>query len=489
MVEKQTDAKKLAFYAGLIAEHGADAIVVTGVNGLVEWANKSFKNLSGYTLPEMIGKKPGDVLQGPDTDPTTVANIRQALHDRRQIRTEILNYTKSGVPYWIELNITPIFDEKGKHTHFMSVERDVTERKRLEEQTQRSIVLEETRRLERKNLSQSNEWLYAAKSTDELLKVVEKSMRALIPDAHGQLFIYSNSRDMLDLAVSWPEPPKETHMDADDCWALRRGRAYAYGMGALDLPCAHHECDDIPSFCVPIIAHGETIGLLHLEFQELSISALGPQKIKEMLSTQWELALICGEQISLAVANVRLRQELQDQSVRDQLTGLWNRRWFLDVAAKELNRMKGRGRPLSLISIDVDHFKKFNDHHGHDAGDLVLRHVGEVMALQFDGDLAPCRVGGEEFVVICPDKTEEEAVVLANLFRDAVAETVVRYGGSQLPRITASAGVACHPADGSTVIDLMKAADRALYSAKANGRDCVVGASQDGNQPTQIAAE
>lgn len=489
MVETQADAKKLAFYAGLIAEHGADAIVVTSVDGLVEWANKSFSNLSGYTLPEMIGKKPGDMLQGPDTDPDTVAAIRQALHDRRQIRTEILNYTKSGVAYWIELNITPIFNEKGKHTHFMSVERDVTERKRLETQTRKSMALEEARRIERKNLSQSNEWLYAAKSTDELLKVVEKSMRALIPAAHGQLYIYSNSRDMLDLAVSWPEPPKETHMDADDCWALRRGRAYAYGMGSLDLPCAHHEDDDHPSFCVPIIAHGETIGLLHLAFHDLSIAELGADKIKELLATEWELAVICGEQISLAVANVRLRQELQDQSVRDQLTGLWNRRWFLDVAAKELNRMKGRDKPLSLISIDVDHFKKFNDHHGHDAGDLVLRHVGEVMSLQFDGDLAPCRIGGEEFVVICPDRTEEQAVELANAFRDAVAETVVRYGGNQLPRITASAGVATHPADGSTVIDLMKEADRALYAAKANGRDCVVGSSAKELEPPAIAAE
>ena len=484
-----TDKNKLAFYAGLIAEHGADAIVVTDVDGLVEWANKSFKNLSGFTLPEMIGKKPGDVLQGPDTDPKTVAAIRQALKDRRQIRTEILNYTKSGVPYWIELNITPIFDEKGKHTHFMSVERDVTKRKELEEQTKRGMALEEARKIERRNLSQSNEWLYAAKSTDELLKVVERSMKALIPEAHGQLFIYSNSRDMLELAISWPESAAETHIDADDCWALRRGRAYFYGAAALDLACNHHADDDTPSFCLPVIAHGETIGLLHLAFTEISLKDHTPDSIKALLQSQWELALICGEQISLAVANVRLRQELQDQSVRDQLTGLWNRRWFLDVATKELNRMKGRQRQMSLISIDVDHFKRFNDHHGHDAGDLVLRHVGEAMNTYFEGDLAACRIGGEEFVVICPDTDEVEAVRHANKFRDLVAETTVRYGGNQLPRITISAGVATHPRDGNTVLDLMKIADRALYAAKANGRDCVVSASGCEVGTQAIAAE
>ena len=124
-------------------------------------------------------------------------------------------------------------------------------------------------------------------------------MQALLPKTEGQLLIYSNSRDARGTAVSWPNKAT-THLYADDCWVLRRGRAYAYGSASLDLPCAHHKDTDQPSFCLPIIAHGDTIGLLSLSFPYLSIASLGPDDVKSSLITQWELGLICAEQISLA---------------------------------------------------------------------------------------------------------------------------------------------------------------------------------------------
>jgi diguanylate cyclase (GGDEF)-like protein/PAS domain S-box-containing protein len=465
-------------YARLIAEHGTDAIVITGVDGLIQWANPAFTRMTGYTLEEVLGVTPGRLLQGKETDPDTVIAIRQALRDRRPVRCEILNYTKSKTPYWIELNISPVFDESGTHTHFMSVERDVTERKRLEAETKQALELEHHRRRERRLLFETSEWLFAAKSTDELLEVVATCMARMVPEAQGQLFLYSNSRDVLDLVCQWGGETHQEHMEADDCWALRKGRAYAYGVNQIDFTCSHVEPKGVrqehPYLCLPIIAHGDTIGLLHLNFPTLALDDDAIEATRAWIDNRRELSLICAEQISLAVANVHLRNELHDQSVRDQLTGLWNRRWFNDAAHKELARARRRGRPLALISIDVDHFKRFNDHNGHDAGDTVLREVGAAMSRRFTEGVAPVRMGGEEFLVLAPDTDLDAARRMAEGLREDIAGLEIRYAGAKLPPVTISAGIAVCPGDAETQQELLRVADLALYAAKKGGRDQVV---------------
>ena len=401
-----------------------------------------------------------------------------ALEERRPFRTEIYNYTKAGDGYWIDISISPIFDKTGVHTHFMAIERDITERRNLSEQTQSMIDAENFRQSERQLLSQTSEWLYSAKSLEELLMVVNTCMQTLMPEADGGLYIYSNSRDTLDKATDWGSTSQPAHLNPDECWALRRGRAYAYGTNAIEFPCSHIEDPNSPYFCLPIIAHGETIGLLHLCFNGLIAGTLDNTQLREFVQQRWDTALICAEQISLAIANVQLRQELQDQSIRDPLTNLWNRRWFLEAAHRDLKRAAADKEPLSLISIDVDHFKKFNDHHGHDAGDMVLRAVGALMMEQFQGELTPCRIGGEEFVVIAPDHDELAAELIAEAFRAQVSEIIVKYGGGQLPRITASIGIASTENGEMNTTDLLKIADEALYAAKAGGRDQTVRASK-----------
>jgi diguanylate cyclase (GGDEF)-like protein len=223
--------------------------------------------------------------------------------------------------------------------------------------------------------------------------------------------------------------------------------------------------------CVPIIAHGETIGLLHIEPSDAAIN-----KPETDWNQRWDLSLLCGEQISLALANVRLRQELIDQSLRDQLTSLSNRRWFVDAAHREILRASKTGAPLSLISLDVDHFKRFNDNHGHDAGDTVLREMGKLMAEFFRKGQYPCRIGGEEFVVLCPGMDKAAALTLAEAFRTSISGLTLNYDGMPLPSITVSGGVASYPEDGTGVTELGKTADEALYRAKSGGRDRVIAA-------------
>src|SRR5690606_23949944 len=143
----------------------------------------------------------------------------------------------------------------------------------------------------------------------------------------GQLYIYSSSRDTLELAAQWGDGEPDAHIGAEDCWALRRGRAYSYGIKAIEFACGHVHGKDHPYFCLPIIAQGETIGLLHLCFSAFDRTLVPREFIETFMQQRWEVGLLCAEQISLAVANVQLRHELQDQSERDPLTNLWNRRW------------------------------------------------------------------------------------------------------------------------------------------------------------------
>lgn len=476
-------------FAHLIVRHATDSMVFTDPDGLFLWANQPFFEMSGFALDECVGKKPGSLLQGADTDPETVSQIRDAVNAKRVIRTEIINYTKTGVPYWIDLTITPVYDAKGKLIHFMSIERDVTESKEMARKTRDALDEEQERRRERRVLSQMSEWLFAAQTLEELQAVVTRSMSQLFPQARGELYIYSNSRDVLDLVSSWGDPNSVPHLSAAQCWGLRRGRAYAFGTSEIDFCCEHVNSEQNPYFCLPIIAHGDTIGLLHIAFPELEAERSKVEEINEHLAMSFEVAQICAEQISLAAANVRLQAELQDQSVKDVLTGLWNRRWFLDMANRELRRVRTAGEVFALAMIDVDHFKKFNDAFGHDAGDAVLKVLASHM-LDLEGrGVFPCRVGGEEFAIVFSGLEMTTAQEILDRLRSRLAEAKVIFSGNALPHVTVSAGLAQLSDRNPDLETIMKRADEALYKAKANGRNCTILADEDDTHGKITAAE
>ncbi|SDW63493.1 diguanylate cyclase (GGDEF) domain-containing protein [Ruegeria halocynthiae] len=314
-------------------------------------------------------------------------------------------------------------------------------------------------------LGELNEWLQSSRSLDELFDMVSRFMTHILPEAEGSVYVYSNSRDVLDGCASWNEGSHKAHIHPEGCWGLRRGRTYEFGASEIDFICEHAEPHDgRPYFCFPILAHGETVGLLHLRAHDGREEAFHDSK---------KLAQLCAEQVSMAIANVRMRDQLHDQSVRDPLTGLFNRRHMTETLRKSINRSQQNGSPISLIAVDVDHFKKFNDTHGHDAGDMVLRAVGSALEQGCDRDEIACRIGGEEFMLILPDNTPDDAMTRAEQVRQAVEGISVRYGEKSLPRITISVGVAHYPAHGVMPQDLMRSADDALYAAKDKGRNQV----------------
>jgi len=269
---------------------------------------------------------------------------------------------------------------------------------------------EKSRQRDASMLAELGDWLQTCKSLDELYVVLQEYMRQMIPDSRGELYIYSNSRDVLDGAVCWGDTDIHDHIKADGCWALRRGRNYSFVPGKISFECPHVQDQDTASsgdyICVPIIAHGDTVGLLHIQFQENENAENNP-------SFPHKFATQCGELISLAIANVKLRDELQDQSTRDPLTGLYNRRYFLESMRSELKLQERHDGTFGIISIDADKFKSFNDNHGHDAGDMVLREIAETMRSFFKADEVVCRYGGEEFMILLPAATRDQALQVA----------------------------------------------------------------------------
>lgn len=336
------------------------------------------------------------------------------------------------------------------------------------EKEQAALRKELRRNREVRLLSQLSEWMQASKSMDELFEIASSILHKLLPDAAGSIYVYSNSRDVLEGMTSWNGGKHQAEMLPDECWGLRRGRVYIHGRDEIDFACSHdHHSHDEIYVCIPIVAHGDTIGLLHL--------GLGtPSQDEKLLDQSIKLAQTCAEQLSLAIANVRLRDELRNQSIRDPLTGLFNRRHFFDTCRNQIGRSRRRSQTFSIASFDVDHFKLFNDNHGHDAGDIVLRAVGECLLEEFDGNDIAFRIGGEEFTILLDNVIQEEAFDRIEKLRKKIEDIVLHYGDKTLPNVTISAGVAMFPSDGDMPQELMKAADQALYRAKSAGRNQVM---------------
>jgi diguanylate cyclase (GGDEF)-like protein/PAS domain S-box-containing protein len=452
-----------------IVRHATDAVVYADAAGQTIWVNEQFTRLTGYTLEEIVGRTPGSVLQGRDTDPATVADLRTAIAHRTQITREILNYRKDGSPYWIKLTINPLFDEHDNLIGFISIERDVTAYRELIDQAASASEMERQNSKTLRLIGQMSAWLFSAQSIDELVAIIAESMAHIFPHADGTLYLYSNSRDCLEYAGGWGGPKVTDHQfRPDDCWSLRRGRSYAFGAHEISIPCSHIINSPGAYACIPIIAHGDTIGLLHFDFYRLPARGLSEEQ-RVRLEQKLEIAQICVEQISLATAIVRLQTELRHQSVKDALTGLWNRRWFLDMAESELRRTAKSNRPMSLVMLDVDHFKRFNDEHGHDAGDTALKVLSAHLAeIDHDGVYA-ARFGGEEFALVCANMECEEAVKLVDALREKVSKATILHAGQRLPSLSFSAGVAKAEA-AADLRTLIACADKALYAAKAAGR-------------------
>ncbi|MCC5071302.1 diguanylate cyclase [Xanthomonas campestris] len=316
-------------------------------------------------------------------------------------------------------------------------------------------------------LSRYTGLLQSCVSAEEALDVTSRTLAHLLPGIAGSVYLLRASQDRAEVISHWGMPlvHSASHLLPEECWALRRGQPHLIEDLARDAPCAHIDLPDasvaITTACLPMSAQGTQLGFLFL-------SAPGPAPMPRL-----EIAEAAAEQLSLALSNLRLRESLRRQSIRDALTGLYNRRYLEEALSHELARCARRDLPLSVLMLDVDHFKQFNDGQGHAGGDLLLAAVGELLLTRLRAEDVACRYGGEEFTVILPETDGEEAMRVAEQIRGHIAALAVSDGQRALPRVTASIGVASFPADGELGSALIQKADAALYVAKRQGRNRV----------------
>ena len=321
-------------------------------------------------------------------------------------------------------------------------------------------------------LAEAAGMLQACQTTEELCAVVTRTAPALFDGDAGAVYELTLTRSAAVAIVAWGDPPPSQHVFApSDCWGLRRGRLHRVDPDAGEPRCRHvDEPTGTGLLCVPLAAQGDTFGVLHLQVRR----QVRRRRRRAFLARRQELALVLGEQLSVAMANIRVRGTLQEQSSRDPLTGLYNRRYMEESLDRELRRAVREGYGLGLIMADLDHLKDFNDAHGHAAGDVVLQLVGRFLQGAVRGEDIACRFGGEEFVAILPKASLEDTRRRAEALRQGLQTQRLEPLGALLPPITMSFGVAAFPDHGASGDVLLHAADAALYRAKATGRNRVV---------------
>ena len=233
-----------------------------------------------------------------------------------------------------------------------------------------------------------------------------------------------------------------------------------------------HLVNPLPAayLCIPMVAQSEASGVLSLQNKDGPADAAPPR----LTPAKQQLARTVADSVALALANLKLRETLRHQSIRDPLTGLFNRRYMEETLERETRRVARAQRPLGIIMLDVDRFKLFNDTFGHDAGDALLREFGNFLRAHVRGEDVACRYGGEEFTLILPEASLEVTRQRAEHLRDDIKHLHAQYHDQPLGAVMLSLGVAVFPDHGSTGEAVLKAADAALYRAKREGRDRVV---------------
>src|SRR5947209_11341668 len=300
----------------------------------------------------------------------------------------------------------------------------------------------------------------------EAYEVLGGYAQKFIPNSAGAVFAIDSSRNLMGVMASWGDSlsPTQHILSPEDCCAMRGSRLHLRTETAHGLSCRHFS-GSIPDayLCLPLAALGETLGILHISVSDTA----------GFTPTRLQLIQQSGEYAALRLANLRLREKLHDQSIRDPLTGLYNRRFLEATLEQELHRSGRHHTGLGIIMADIDKFKSFNDSFGHTAGDIVLKEVAAMLRRSVRTEDIVCRYGGEEFLVVLPDTSLASVSERAEQVRGSIAKLDLQHAGHSLGKVTASFGISFSQ-DGVLTPDiLLRYADEALYESKRRGCNCV----------------
>jgi len=312
-------------------------------------------------------------------------------------------------------------------------------------------------------LTETSHLLQTCREFGEAKMVLQERAPRSFPESVGALYLMRDAHGLLENVCSWGMEAEKNDISVDDCWGLRKGKAHIQGEKHSAPACAHAaDVGHGQMICIPMQSHGEACGLLVVQYDQ------------EIVLSDDHMGYLagCAEQFIIALSNLQLRERLRLQAVRDPLSGLFNRRYMLETAERELSRALRQGEsPISLLMIDIDYFKKFNDEFGHDAGDHVIKVISDLLQRAMRGSDVASRYGGEEFLLLLPGATKSNALAKAEALCESARAIPLIRDRVNLGRVTLSIGVAAYPSDGHTIDMLITAADHALYQAKHAGRD------------------
>jgi diguanylate cyclase (GGDEF)-like protein/PAS domain S-box-containing protein len=503
-----------------VLEQTGEAVIVKDLNAVVTFWNREAASMYGFSAEEAVGQ-PMRKLHCADLSEANYNRILERVRAGIPTSTSTERRKKGGEMVRVALKTTPLRDDQGKLIGEITVARDVTALHRTEEalratqatlQARLAAIRDANRNLTREisarrradaamrrnnrelaatvrqlesfhrdgeALSHMAELLQSCTQRGEAYAIVHETGAQLFPDSSGSLFIYRESRDVLEHVTSWGNGrTRETTLTPDECWALRLGSPH-FVPATRTIRCRHAHEDAHSYVCMPVQGQGQVLGLLHIAVE------VSPRTMRPTRDVEQRLRAMT-DRVGPALANLKLRDALRELALRDSLTRLYNRRYLEDALSRELHRAERNGKPVSVVMIDIDGFKHFNNKYGHDAGDFVLSALARAIMKSIRPSDIACRYGGEELAVVLPEANLENARKCAEQMRIAIRDTNLTHLGQPLPAPTASFGVAVYPANGTKPADLLKAADQALYRAKLEGRDRVCLADEEAVAPAQL---
>lgn len=381
----------------------------TDIYGRITYVSEAFAKISKYSKEELLGRS-HNIVRHPDMPSAIYEDMWQTIRSGNAWSGEIMNRAKDGSAYWVDVNIEPDVDTDGNIIGYTAIRTDITAKKQLQ----------------------------------DYVDVVDKYVITSSTDARGRITYVSEAfatisqytkEELLGRAHNIVRHPDMSKSLYKEMWhTLRSGEAWS---GEI-----MNRAKDGSAYWVDVNIEPDF---------DADRNIIGYTAVR---------------------SDITDKKQIEELSVTDRLTGLFNRLKLDDVLENEFRRYQRYQTPLSVIILDVDHFKQVNDRYGHLIGDEVLTEIADLIQNNIRACDIAGRWGGEEFLIICPSTPLEGGMVVAEKLRKAISNHPFTTTNSQ----TASFGVANLTLNGD-LNQLLKAADDALYRAKQNGRNCVESAT------------
>ncbi len=454
-------------------ENAYDMVYTHDLNGRITSINKAAERITGYAREEALQMSIFQLV-APEFQASAHRMIECQVANEAPITQELDILAKDGSRVTLEVSNRLIFHQ-GAPAAIQGIARDITQRKKTEEALQEAnkkleawVEDLEQRSREMTLLSEMGDILRACLTTEEVYEVIVRVAQEVFPSISGALYVIGPLRNIVEAVAEWGDTSSlELTFAPDECWALRRGRMHCVEDTNVGLLCRHvHESESGSYMCVPMMAQSEALGILHLTRPENTPMPEAKQRV----------AMAMAEHVAMALSNLRLHETLRNQSIRDQMTGLFNRSFMEESLELEMRRAARTQLPLSIIMLSLDDFQQLTENYGLDAGDTILRRAG--MMLQANvrkGDIA-CRFSGQTFVLVLPQTSYEVSLQRAKTLLDLVRSLEVKNLGESVGCISASVGLAVYPSNGQTVEALLRSAESALNRARSSGGNQAFGA-------------